>query len=116
MIKTATRNAGHWVDESLRRCRPNVRRPRPDSDAPSVAGSVYRRCACREPLTGRQRGVQCHMLDDPSHGRWYYWIKVTHADGLAKRIRRGGYASDEAAIAARDATVAEPGPRVLAQA
>lgn len=116
MIKTATRNAGHWVDDSLRRCRPNVRRPRPDPGAPSVAGSVYRRCACREPLTGRQRGAQCHMLDDPSHGRWYYWIKVTGADGLRQRVRRGGFLSEPAAIAARDAAAGQPSPRVLAQA
>jgi hypothetical protein len=41
---------------------------------------------------------------------------MTGADGLRKRIRRGGFASGEAAIAARDAAVAEPSPRVLAQA
>jgi hypothetical protein len=89
---------------------------RPERGAPSVAGSVYRRCACREPLTGRQRGVQCHMLDDPSHGRWYYWIKVTGADGVRRRVRRGGFASEPAAIAARHAAVGQPSPRVLAQA
>jgi hypothetical protein len=56
------------------------------------------------------------MLEDPSHGSWYYWIKVTDADGLRKRARRGGFPSDEAAIAARDAALTEPSPRVLAQA
>jgi integrase len=77
---------------------------------------VYRRCACREPSTGRQWGARCHRLEDPSHGRWYYWIKVTAADGLRKRIRRGGFTSEEAAIAARDAALTEPSPRVVAQA
>jgi hypothetical protein len=56
------------------------------------------------------------MLDDPSHGRWYYWIKVTGADGLRRRVRRGGFASESAAIAARDAAITEPSPRVFAQA
>jgi hypothetical protein len=55
-------------------------------------------------------------LGYPSHGTWYYWIKVTDADGLRKRVRRGGFATEEAAIAARDAAVAAPSPRVLAQA
>ena len=56
------------------------------------------------------------MLDDPSHGRWYYWIKVTGADGLRQRVRRGGFASEPAAIAARDAAVGRPSPRLLTQA
>jgi len=56
------------------------------------------------------------MLEDPSHGRWYYWIKVTGADGLRRRVRRGGFASEPAATAARDAAVGQPSPRVLAQA
>jgi hypothetical protein len=55
------------------------------------------------------------MLDDLSHGRWYYWIKVTGADGLRQRVRRGGFACEPAAIAARDAAIIEPSPRVLAQ-
>jgi hypothetical protein len=56
------------------------------------------------------------MLEEPSHGSWYYWIKVTDADGLRKRVRQGGFASEQAAIAARDAAIIEPSPRVLAQA
>ncbi|MEV6843583.1 site-specific integrase [Actinoplanes sp. NPDC051411] len=54
------------------------------------------------------------MLEDPSHGRWYYWIKVTDVDGQRQRIRRGGFPSEEAAIAAREAAITEPSPRGLA--
>jgi integrase len=115
-MTATTRTAGHWLERGLRRCRPDVCRPRPDPGPPSIAGTVYRRCACRNRLTGRQWGAQCHMLEDPSHGSWYYWIKVTDAAGLRKRVRRGGFPSDEAAIAARDAALTEPSPRVLAQA
>ena len=67
-------------------------------------------------MTGRQWGARCRTFEDPSHGRWYYWIKVTDASGLRRRVRRGSFASEQAAIAARDAAVAEPSPRVLAQA
>jgi hypothetical protein len=41
---------------------------------------------------------------------------VTGADGLRRRVRRGGFASEPAAIRARDAAVGQPSPRVLAQA
>jgi hypothetical protein len=27
-------------------------------------------------------GARCRTLEDPSHGRWDYWIKVTDASGL----------------------------------
>lgn len=115
-MKATRPSAGHWLDDGLRRCRPNVRRPRPGLGAASTAGAVYRRLACREPSTGRQWGARCHMLEEPSHGSWYYWIKVTDADGLRKRVRQGGFASERAPIAARDAAITEPSPRVLAQA
>lgn len=67
-------------------------------------------------LAGRQWGARCRTLKDPSHGRWYYWVKVTDAQGLRRRVRRGSFESEQAAIAARDAAVTEPSPRVLAQA
>jgi hypothetical protein len=41
---------------------------------------------------------------------------VTDAEGFRRRLRRGGFPSEEAAIAARDTAAAEPSPRVLAQA
>ena len=41
---------------------------------------------------------------------------MTDASGLRRRVRRGSFASEQAAIAARDAAVTEPSPRVLAQA
>jgi integrase len=56
------------------------------------------------------------MLEDPSHGSWYYWIKVTAEDGARVRVRRGGFEDESAAVAARDAAIAEPSPWVLALA
>jgi hypothetical protein len=77
---------------------------------------VYRRCGCRDDVTGRQWGARRRVLEDPSHGSWYYWIKVTAENGARVRVRHGGFEDEPAAIEARDAAIAEPSPRVLALA
>lgn len=41
---------------------------------------------------------------------------MADAEGFRRRLRQGSFASENAAVATRDVAVAEPSPRVLAQA
>jgi len=52
---------------------------------------VYRRCACRSGVTGRQVGARCPGWSDLEHGRWYFAVWVDGVDGKRSRIRRGGF-------------------------
>lgn len=65
-------------------------------------GRIYRRCGCRDRATRAVRGTGCPLLTDPGHGSWYYAIDLPRtADGRARhRMRRGGFATEEAALAA----------------
>jgi hypothetical protein len=63
-------------------------------------GSVYRRCGCTDPVTGRQLGGRCPRLAGSRHGSWYVRLELPAAlDGHRRRIRRGGYPSRKAAAA-----------------
>ena len=67
------------------------------------AGSVYRRCGCREGRSGRRRGTGCPRLCLPGHGSWYFSVELPRdLGGPRRRVRRGGYRSRTDAIAARD--------------
>lgn len=76
-------------------------------------GIVYRRCGCRDATTGSQVGSTCPRLADPEHGSWYFAIEIPHgAVGRERRrVRRGGYPSQQAAEAAL-AQLHSPGPRL----
>ena len=57
-------------------------------------GSVYRRCGCVDPVTGRQLGGGCPRLAGGRHGSWYVRLELPAGlDGRRRRIRRGGYPS-----------------------
>jgi hypothetical protein len=63
-------------------------------------GSVYKRCGCVDPLTGRQLGTGCPELSGARHGSWYVRLELPAGpDGRRRRIRRGGYPSRKAAAA-----------------
>jgi hypothetical protein len=68
----------------------------------SSSGSVYRRCGCRDLVTGRQLGAACPKLADPRHGSWYLAVDLPGpADRCPRhRIRRGGYPTRTAAARA----------------
>jgi integrase len=66
----------------------------------SGQGSVYRRCGCIDPVTGRQLGGRCPRLAGSRHGSWYIDLGLPAGlDGRRCRIRRGGYPSRAAATA-----------------
>ena len=64
-------------------------------------GSVFRRCGCTDPVTGRQYGRACPRLAAGGrHGSWYVRLELPAGlDGHRRRIRRGGYPSRKAAVA-----------------
>jgi len=68
-------------------------------------GSIYKRCGCRCPQTGKPRGNACPKLRRPNgtwsadHGHWHYQLELPlTADGRRRQLRRGGFTSN------RDAT------------
>jgi hypothetical protein len=81
-------------------------------------GSVYRRCGCVDPVTGRQWGNRCPRLAGGRHGSWYVGLELpTGPAGMRQRIRRGGYPSRAAAAAVlaalRSPRPGDPGSRIL---
>ena len=67
-------------------------------------GLVYKRCGCRDRVSGRKLGSRCPALSVRGHGSWYLALDVLGMPGVGRRrIRRGGYATRAAARAALDA-------------
>ena len=64
----------------------------------SGQGSVYKRCGCVDPVTGRQLGGRCPRLAGSGHGSWYLELALPAGpNGRRCRIRWGGYPSRAAA-------------------
>jgi integrase len=66
-------------------------------------GSVFRRCGCRDQATGRLLGARCPGLSSRRHGTWYFSVELPSPGGDRRRVRRGGFASRSAALAALEA-------------
>ncbi|KJK58556.1 integrase, partial [Saccharothrix sp. ST-888] len=63
-----------------------------------MKGSTYRRCACRNPETGKQWGQACPKFSQKRHGLWGLRQELpSRPDGKRRIFRRGGYASAGAA-------------------
>ena len=65
-------------------------------------GAVFKRCGCRNPVTGRRLDRACPRLGEPAHGSWYFACSAPNVFGRAERLRRGGYRSRAAAVRARE--------------
>jgi hypothetical protein len=70
------------------RIRQHLPPPRPRT---KPAGSTYKRCGCRDPLTGRRLDTTCPLLRWNDHGRWYFYIALPPINGQRRRVRRGGF-------------------------
>src|SRR5215468_9843724 len=68
-----------------------------------MSGSVFKRCGCRHPQTGRTLDAACRQLSERGHGSWYFDCAVATVRGRRERVRRGGYLTRRDALAARDA-------------
>src|SRR5487761_717378 len=77
---------------------------------------VFKRCGCTDQFTGRQLAGHCPHLAEPGHGSWYYAVQVSTVGGRKPRYRRGGFATREAAGAARQAILAGPAEEAAAGA
>jgi hypothetical protein len=74
-------------------------------------GSVFRRCGCRDRATGRLLGARCPGLGSRRHGTWYFSVELPSSAEERRRVRRGGFASRSAAVAALEVLLgAAPGP------
>ena len=62
-------------------------------------GSAYRRCGCWDKATGRLLGACCPGLRSREHGSWYFSADLPSATGERHRVRRGGFATRDAAAA-----------------
>jgi len=72
-------------------------------------GSVYKRCYCKDPATGRRLGGQCPKLRraggawSPNHGTWGYQLELPTPAGQRRRqLRPSGFDSRDDAIAERN--------------
>ena len=77
---------------------------------------VFKRCGCTDEYTGRQLAGRCPHMAESSHGSWYYAVQVTTVGGRKARYRRGGFATREAAVAARQAVLDGPANEAAAGA
>jgi integrase len=77
---------------------------------------VLKRCGCTDKHTRRHLAGHCPHLADPEHGRWYYAVQVTTVGGRKARYRRGGFATRDAAAAARRAILDAPADEAAAGA
>lgn len=71
----------------------------------TLPGSTYKRCSCRNPVTGRFVATTCPDLVLDGHGSWHYAVRVRHG-GALRQIRRGGFTSQQAAMEAAALRVA----------
>jgi integrase len=68
-----------------------------------MRGGTFRRCGCRDPLTGRKLGADCPQLASRRHGAWYFVTELPAGiDGKRRQLKRGGFATHAAAEAALD--------------
>lgn len=50
-----------------------------------MKGSVYKRCSCRDPQTGKPLGAQCPDLRKARHGSWYFRVDMPTLPGEKRR-------------------------------
>ncbi|AEV81237.1 tyrosine recombinase XerC [Actinoplanes sp. SE50] len=67
---------------------------------------VFRRCGCKDTVTGRRFDGRCPRLADPKHGSWYFSVQLPDEQSRPTRFRRGGFRTARQAQAVRNQTVA----------
>lgn len=76
-----------------------------------MRGSVYRRCFCRDPQTGRPFGKRCPKLGKvKGHGAWFFRYDAPRGpDGKRRQPEVGPFATQKAAEEEQAATLARLG-------
>jgi integrase len=75
-----------------------------------VSGSVFKRCGCRDAVTGRLLGMRCPLLPEEGHGSWFFSAELPASPSMRRhRLRRGGFCTRESAESALTRYFGEPG-------
>lgn len=69
----------------------------------ALTGTTYKRCACKDPETGRALHRSCPDLAKRRHGTWTYDCRIDTTAKRQRRLTRGGFASQREALDALDA-------------
>jgi integrase len=71
-----------------------------------LSAAVVRRCACRNPDTGKRYGAACPRLKNNRHGSWQFVVDVPGPGGKRRQVRRAGFETAAAARTARNEVLA----------
>jgi hypothetical protein len=52
--------------------------------------TVFKRCGCTGPVSGRQLAARSQQLPESGHGSWYYAVQVTTVGGRRAPARSSG--------------------------
>lgn len=73
-----------------------------------MKGATFKRCACKDPATGRLLDRSCPKLKSSKHGSWFYVVELPAGpEGKRRQQRRGGFTSRREAEDALNAVVAQ---------
>lgn len=63
-----------------------------------MPGTTFKRCGCKDPVTGRPLDTSCPRLRTSGHGSWYFYLEIPGLPGTdRRRLRRGGFRTERAA-------------------
>lgn len=68
----------------------------------TVKGTTYKRCGCKDPGTRKPLNQHCPLLAKRRHGTWMFDTRIDTTAVKARRLKRGGYATEKAAADALD--------------
>ena len=57
----------------------------------AIKGTVYKRCGCKHPDTGKPLNQRCPRLQTQRHGAWMLDARIDTTDKPRRRLKRGGY-------------------------
>lgn len=63
----------------------------------ALKGTVYKRCYCKDPDTGKPLNQNCPRLPLQRHGAWMLDARIDTTDKPRRRLKRGGYKTKAAA-------------------
>lgn len=58
---------------------------------PAPKGTVYKRCSCKDPGTGKPLNQHCPRLAQQRHGAWMLDARIDTTDKPRRRLKRSGY-------------------------
>ncbi|GLZ12097.1 hypothetical protein Acsp04_23320 [Actinomadura sp. NBRC 104425] len=67
-----------------------------------MKGTVYKRCGCKDPSTGKQIDLTCPKLSNSRYGTWTLDVRINTTERKGRRLKRGGYTTKKQAETALD--------------